>query len=105
MAGMFELFDDEDSSYRFRITGPYGAVIATSSAFPDKASAVAGISDMREYAGMGHITDMWPPPVTNAVAEPVTPAAGEPASGFGCFGHRPRASARPQRTSRTVSAA
>jgi uncharacterized protein YegP (UPF0339 family) len=63
MAGMFELYNDEDSNFRFRITGPEGAVMATSRAFPDKGSAVAGIRDMREYAGMGHITDVCRSPV------------------------------------------
>ena len=75
MAGMFELFNDEDSKFRFRITAPDGAILATSRAFPDKASAVAGIRDMREYAGMGHITDMCLPPLSRAAAEPGPPAA------------------------------
>lgn len=69
MAGMFELFNDEESNFRFRITGPDGAVMATSRAFPDKRSAVAGIRDMREYAGMGHITDVCPLPVARAVLQ------------------------------------
>lgn len=69
MAGMFELFNDEYSNFRFRITVRNGAVTATSCAFPDKASAVAGIRDMREYAGKGHITDMCLPRVARAVAE------------------------------------
>lgn len=98
MAGMFELFNDEESNFRFRITCPDGAVMATSRAFPDKASAVAGIRDMREYAGMGHITDMCLPAVARAVAR-------ERASGPEYFSPRPGPSARPQRTSRTMSAA
>ena len=105
MAGMFELFNDEDSNFRFRITGPSGAVIATSCAFPDKASAVAGIQDMREYAGMGHITDMCLPPVARAVAEPVAEVAGDAAPGPECFNQRQGVSVRPKRTSRTISAA
>lgn len=104
MAGMFELFNDEDSNFRFRITGPEGAVMATSRAFPDKGSAVAGIRDMREYAGMGHITDVCRSPVAPAVAEPVVPAAGELASGPECFSPRHGPSARPQPTSRAMSA-
>ncbi|GAC1367989.1 MAG: hypothetical protein NVSMB43_00850 [Pseudarthrobacter sp.] len=105
MAGMFELFNDEDSNFRFRITGPDGAVMATSRAFPNKASAVAGIQDMREYAGMGHITDMCLPPVARAVAEPVAAVAGDTASGPECFSQRPGVSVRPKHTSRTISAA
>lgn len=67
MAGMFELFNDEDSNFRFRITAPDGTVMATSRPFPDKQSAVAGIGDVREYAGMGHITDLslTPPALAN----------------------------------------
>ncbi|MFJ6359401.1 YegP family protein [Pseudarthrobacter oxydans] len=102
---MFELFNDEDSNFRFRITGPDGAVMATSCAFPDKASAVAGIRDVREYAGMGHITDMCLPPMARAVAEPVAAVAGDAASGPDCFSQRPGVSVRPKRTSRTTSAA
>ncbi|MDQ0925662.1 uncharacterized protein YegP (UPF0339 family) [Pseudarthrobacter sp. W1I19] len=56
---MFELFNDEDSNFRFRIKGPDGAVMATSRAFPDKVSAVAGIRDTRESAE-------WAPSLTCA---------------------------------------
>jgi len=62
MAGTFELFNDEESGFRFRITAPDGTVMAVSRSFPDKPSAVAGIRDVREYAGMGHITDLCPTP-------------------------------------------
>ncbi|MDP9890143.1 YegP family protein [Pseudarthrobacter enclensis] len=58
MAGMFELFNDEESGFRFRITAPDGTVMAVSRSFPDKPSAVAGIKAVREYAGMGHIADL-----------------------------------------------
>ena len=61
MAGMFELFVDVESSFRFRLTTPDGTVMAISKAFDTKAAAVAGIADVREYAGMGHITDLCPP--------------------------------------------
>ncbi|HEY9355082.1 MAG TPA: DUF1508 domain-containing protein [Arthrobacter sp.] len=61
MAGMFELFVDVESSFRFRLTAPDGTVMAISKAFDTKAAAVAGIADVREYAGMGHITDLCPP--------------------------------------------
>lgn len=75
MAGMFELFNDEDSNFRFRITAPDGTVMATSRPFPDKQSAVAGIRDVREYAGMGHITDMCLAPASFSAARPVAAAA------------------------------
>ena len=70
MAGMFELFNDEDAGFRFRIRAPDGTVMAVSRSFPDKPSAVAGIRDVREYAGMGHITDLCPAPPAAAVSGP-----------------------------------
>ncbi|MDQ0212630.1 YegP family protein [Arthrobacter bambusae] len=62
MTGTFELFTDSDSSYRFRITAPDGTVMALSRSFPDKPAAVAGIAAVREYAGMGHVTEIKTPP-------------------------------------------
>ncbi|MBT2523196.1 DUF1508 domain-containing protein [Arthrobacter sp. ISL-28] len=73
MAGMFELFNDEDSGFRFRITAPDGTVMAVSRSFPDKPSAVAGIRDVREYAGMGHITDLCPMSTADAITGPPSP--------------------------------
>lgn len=58
MAGMFELFVDADAHFRFRLTAPDGTVMAVSRAFGDKPAAVAGITAVREYAGMGLITDL-----------------------------------------------
>lgn len=60
MAGMFELFVDPESYFRFRLTAPDGTVMAVSKAFDTKTAAVAGIAEVREYAGMGHITDLCP---------------------------------------------
>jgi uncharacterized protein YegP (UPF0339 family) len=60
MAGIFELFVDADANFRFRLTAPDGTVMAVSKAFDDKPAAVAGISAVREYAGMGLITDLCP---------------------------------------------
>jgi uncharacterized protein YegP (UPF0339 family) len=58
MTGMFELFTDSDASYRFRLTAPDGTEMAISRRFPDKPSAVAGIAAVREYAGMGLVTEI-----------------------------------------------
>lgn len=58
MTGMFELFSGSDASYRFRLTAPDGTVIALSKRFPDKPSAVAGIAAVREYAGMGLVSEI-----------------------------------------------
>lgn len=61
MTGMFELFTDSDTSYRFRLTAPDGTVMALSKPFPDLPSAVAGIAAVREYAGMGLVTEIEAP--------------------------------------------
>ncbi|SDL26130.1 Uncharacterized conserved protein YegP, UPF0339 family [Arthrobacter sp. ov407] len=61
MTGMFELFTDSDASYRFRLTAPDGTVIALSRHFPDLPSAVEGIAAVREYAGMGLVTEIEAP--------------------------------------------
>jgi uncharacterized protein YegP (UPF0339 family) len=60
MTGTFELFIDEDTHFRFRLKAPDGTVVAVSRSFPDKPAAVSGIRDVREYAGMGLITDLCP---------------------------------------------
>ncbi|MDP9886769.1 YegP family protein [Pseudarthrobacter enclensis] len=57
MAGMFELFVDAESTFRFRLTAPDGTIMAVSKPFDTKTDAVAGIAAVREYAGMGLITD------------------------------------------------
>ena len=57
MAGMFELFVDAESAFRFRLTAPDGTVMAVSKPFATKTDAVAGIAAGREYAGMGLIAD------------------------------------------------
>ncbi|MFF2243811.1 YegP family protein [Arthrobacter sp. NPDC058130] len=72
MTGMFELFTDSDTSYRFRLTAPDGTIMALSKPFPDKRSAVAGIAAVREYAGMGHVTE---------IAKPQNDATDQPVAG------------------------
>lgn len=58
MAASFELFIDAESHFRFRLRAPDGTVVAVSTAFNDKSTAVAGIAEVRECAGMGLITDL-----------------------------------------------
>lgn len=60
MAGMFEVFVDGESYFRFRLTAPDGTIMSVSAAFDNKAAAVAGIAAVRECAGMGLITDLCP---------------------------------------------
>jgi uncharacterized protein YegP (UPF0339 family) len=68
MAGLFELFVDAHSRYRFRLKAPEGTVMAVSKAFDDKLSAVSGIRHVREYAGTGLIRDL-------SVGEPLMPGS------------------------------
>ncbi|WP_307015272.1 YegP family protein [Arthrobacter bambusae] len=77
---MFELFIDEDTSFRFRLKAPDGTVVAVSKSFPDKRAAVRGISDVREYAGMGLITDLCPevPYRPASVPPPPVPVVRQP---------------------------
>ena len=58
MAGTFELFVDAEAAFRFRLKAPDGTVMVVSKAYADKPAAVAGITAVREYAGMGHIADL-----------------------------------------------
>lgn len=76
MAGLFELFVDARSHFRFRLTAPDGTVMAVSKPFDDKPAAVAGIAAVREYAGMGHITDLCPP--DSAGPAPARTHSGQP---------------------------
>lgn len=90
MAGMFEVFVDAESHFRFRLKAPDGSVLAVSAAFDDKRGAAAGIAAVRECAGMGLVTDLCPaarPNATSAAAESaaVPPACenqSAPAGGF-----------------------
>ena len=94
MTGMFELFTGSDASYQFRLTAPDGTVMALSRPFPDKPSAVAGIAAVREYAGMGLVTEITAPDdVHHSVALRVSPeervqnrAAQERPAGDGASG-------------------
>nr|BFE43002.1 hypothetical protein GCM10017547_08950 [Pseudarthrobacter oxydans] len=62
MAGKFEAFVDSDSSFRFRLLAPDGAVMAVSGPYQDKAALAAGIAVVRECAGTGLVTDLCSTP-------------------------------------------
>ena len=83
MAGMFELFADSDSSFRFQLTAPDGTVMALSKPFPDKRAAVAGIAEVREYAGMGFVTEIPAPDTEGTSKRDATSAelAADPTAG------------------------
>jgi len=76
MAGMFELFIDADSSFRFQLTAPDGTVMAVSRSFPSKAAAVEGIAAVREYAGMGHVRELAEAPAERRAAHHPAVALG-----------------------------
>lgn len=79
MAGMFELFVDEESAFRFRLTAPDGTIMAVSRPFDTKTDAVAGIAAVREYAGMGLIGDHCTPTIAVEPPRVCDNAAGQSA--------------------------
>ena len=79
MAGMFELFVDEESAFRFRLTAPDGTIMAVSRPFDTKTDAVAGIAAVREYAGMGLVSDHCTTAINAAPPGVRDDAAGQPA--------------------------
>jgi len=75
MAGMFEVFVDGESNFRFRLKAPDGTVVAESTAFSDKPAAVAGIAAVRECAGTGLVTDLCPEGRMQGGVQPTAGAA------------------------------
>ena len=105
MAGKFEAFVDSDSSFRFRLLAPDGAVMAVSGPYPDKAALAAGIAAVRECAGTGLVTDLCPAGVAARQAPARVPA---PAAGNQRHRAHPRPPSDPSRRSaerRRMSAA
>lgn len=106
MAGMFELFADSDASFRFRLTAPDGTVMALSKSFPDKPAAVAGIAAVREYAGMGFVTEIPAPEAETPGARPAAHSVPVGAGNAGCDATEkrkvlPAGSASPSRLPKT----
>jgi uncharacterized protein YegP (UPF0339 family) len=81
MTGSFEVFVDSESYFRFRLKAPDGTIMAVSMAFEDKPAAVAGITAVREYAGMGLITDLCPAGLSTRIPEPALAGATRSAGG------------------------
>ncbi|MGK3647181.1 YegP family protein [Pseudarthrobacter enclensis] len=61
MAGTFELYNADESSFAFRLRNSDGTLIAESAKYPDKESAVRAIRTARECAATGHVTDRCTP--------------------------------------------
>lgn len=72
MSGTFELFNSGHASFGFTLKSPDGVVLATAAHFRDKASAVAAIRAVREYAAMGLIADTCTPAEATAAAPGTT---------------------------------
>ena len=108
MAGMFEVFVDAESQFRFRLKAPDGTEMAVSAAFGDKSAAVAGIAAVRECAGMGLVTDLCPAgaPAPAVAASAVQPCDDQqkPVRGVRAFAHA-SALRRPVTTPRWAGAA
>jgi uncharacterized protein len=58
MAGQFEIFQDHNAEYKFRLTADDGAEIAVSGAYDHKAAAVKAIFAVREHAAAGLVVDL-----------------------------------------------
>jgi uncharacterized protein YegP (UPF0339 family) len=71
MAGYFELVDAPDGGYRIALRDGGGDLLAMSTTFPTKQSAVRGISTVREIAGTALIRDrshgQWAPSLERQV--------------------------------------
>ncbi|VXC23308.1 hypothetical protein ARTHRO9AX_220301 [Arthrobacter sp. 9AX] len=79
MAGMFELFVDEDAQIRFRLTAVDGRVLAVSGPYADKHQAAKAIEDVRECAGTGLIRDLAPAAgLARAWPHGCAPSSGHP---------------------------
>ncbi len=57
MAGKFELYQDAQGKYRFRLKASNGEIIATGEAYESKASALGGIDSVRRHAADAELVD------------------------------------------------
>lgn len=58
MPGKFELFEDANGKYRFRLTAADGAVIAHSEAYSSKSAAKKGVAAVQQHAGDASVIDL-----------------------------------------------
>lgn len=56
--GVFELYRDVDSKFRFRILDDNGAIVAVSAEHEDKAAAIAAINTTRDCAATSRVIDL-----------------------------------------------
>jgi uncharacterized protein len=57
MAGKFELYQDTQDKYRFRLKAGNGEIIAVSEAYNSRASALNGIESVRTNAPAASLDD------------------------------------------------
>jgi uncharacterized protein YegP (UPF0339 family) len=61
MAGRFEIHQEDEQSYKFRLVDGDGNVVAVSPRFKSVAGVVEGINAMRENAATGLVVDLRKP--------------------------------------------
>jgi uncharacterized protein YegP (UPF0339 family) len=61
MAGRFEIHQDDEQSYKFRLVDGDGNVVAVSPRFKTVSGVVEGIKAMRENAATGLVVDLRKP--------------------------------------------
>jgi uncharacterized protein YegP (UPF0339 family) len=57
MAGRFELYEDAQGRYRFRLKAGNGEIIAVGEAYESRASALGGIDSVRRNAADPELVD------------------------------------------------
>jgi uncharacterized protein len=57
MAGKFELYQDAQGKYRFRLKAGNGEIIAVGEAYESKVSALGGIDSVRRHAADAELVD------------------------------------------------
>lgn len=61
MAGRFEIHQEDEQSYKFRLVDGDGNVVAVSPRFKTVSGVVEGINAMRENAATGLVVDLRRP--------------------------------------------
>ncbi len=57
MAGKFEVYQDAQGKYRFRLKAGNGEIIAVGEAYESKAGALGGIDSVRRHATDAEVVD------------------------------------------------
>lgn len=57
MAGKFELYNDSQGKFRFRLKAGNGEIIAVGEAYESKAGAMSGIESVKKNAADANVVD------------------------------------------------